>query len=469
VPIRFYNTLTKKKEEFAPLEKGVVRMYNCGPTVYSYPHIGNFRSFTFADVLRRWLEYRGFEVRQVMNITDVGHITADADQGEDKMEAAARKEKKDPWAIAAHYTAIFHEIRAQLGFAPALAHPRATDHIAEMIALIEKLIAKGHAYVVGHNVYYSVATFPNYGRLSGNIAEDLEAGARIEPHPDKKDPRDFALWKHDPKHVMQWDSPWGRGFPGWHIECSAMSMKYLGETLDIHTGGEDNIFPHHECEIAQSEGATGKPFCKYWMHARFLLVDGEKMSKSKGNFLTVEDVFAHGVTAPALRYALMSTHYRQQQNFTWEACDAAKQAVERLTEFRRRLSDAHGAATLDAVKTVVEKARKDFERAMDDDLNVSEALGAMFTLVREVNRLDPSPEAAAYARDQFDRLDTVLNVASAPPDVFSDEERKLLEARAAARTARNWAESDRLRKELEARGVLVEDTARGQRPRRARR
>ncbi|MCC6741686.1 MAG: cysteine--tRNA ligase [Planctomycetia bacterium] len=466
--IQFYNTLTKQKEEFTPQEKGVVRMYNCGPTVYSYPHIGNFRSFVFADVLRRYLEYRGMEVKQVMNITDVGHITADADEGEDKMEAQAKKEKKDPWQIAAHYGGIFLDLRKQLGFADALAHPKATEHIPEMIAIIEKLVAKGHAYVVGNNVYFSVATFPNYGKLSGNITEDLEAGARIEPHPDKKDPRDFALWKHDPKHIMQWDSPWGRGFPGWHIECSAMSMKYLGETLDIHTGGEDNIFPHHECEIAQSEAANGKPFCRMWMHARFLLVDGQKMSKSAGNFYTVEDVFRHGVTAPALRWGLATSHYRQQMNFTWESMQVAQGSVDKLIEFRKRLSDAHGKAPLEAVKPVVEKARKDFEKGMDDDLNVSEATAALFTMVREINRLDPDPAAAAFVRDAFDKLDTVFNTASAPPDVFTDEEQKLLAARAAARSSKNWPESDRLRKELEAKGVLVEDTARGQRPRRAR-
>jgi cysteinyl-tRNA synthetase len=337
-----------------------------------------------------------------------------------------------------------------------------------MIAIIEKLVEKGHAYVTGHNVYYSVATFPNYGKLSGNLLEDLEAGARIEPHPDKKEPSDFALWKHEPNHIMKWDSPWGRGFPGWHIECSAMSQKLLGETLDIHTGGEDNIFPHHECEIAQSEAANGKPFCRLWMHARFLLVGGQKMSKSAGNFLTMEDVFKKGVSPP-LRYALASTHYRQQQNFTWEACAAAQQSVDRLVEFRRRLSDPQGKAPLSAVKPPVDAARKAFEAAMDDDLNISEALGSVFTMIREVNKADPSPEAAAYARDAFDRFDTVLNVTVAPPDVFSDEEKTLLAARDTARASKNWPESDRIRKELEAKGVLVEDTARGQRARRARR
>ncbi|NUN47956.1 MAG: cysteine--tRNA ligase [Candidatus Brocadiae bacterium] len=468
MPIQFHNTLTKSKQPLETLEKGVVRMYNCGPTVYSYPHIGNFRSFTFADLLRRYLEYRGYEVRQVMNVTDVGHLVHDADEGEDKLEAQARREKKDPWQIARHYEEIFLGIREKLGFAKALAHPRATDHIGEMIAIIETLLAKGNAYVVGSNVYFSVASFPAYGRLSGNVGDGLEAGARIEPHPDKKDPRDFALWKHDPQHIMQWDSPWGRGFPGWHIECSAMSQKYLGETLDIHTGGEDNIFPHHECEIAQSECANGKPFCRLWMHARFLLVDGQKMSKSTGNFLTVEDVFRKGVTPQALRYALSSTHYRQQQNFTWEACSAAQQAVDRLAEYRRGLADPAGTAPLSAVKSALDAAQKAFESAMDDDLNVSEALGAVFTMIRDVNKAGPGPAAAAAALELFDRFDSVFNVGAAPPDVFTAEEQALLDARVAARAAKNWAESDRLRGVLEAGGVLVEDRARGQRARRRR-
>ena len=247
-----------------------------------------------------------------------------------------------------------------------------------------------------------------------------------------------------------------------------MSMKFLGETLDIHTGGEDNIFPHHECEIAQSEAANGKLFCKMWMHARFLLVEGEKMSKSRRNYYTVEDVFKHGVSASALRWGLATSHYRQQMNFSWESMQVAQGSVDKLIEFRRRLSDAHGAATMEIVKPIVEKARKDFEKAMDDDLNVSEATAALFTLAREINRLDPNPLAAAFVRDAFDKLDTVFNIGSVPPDVFSATELKLIDARAAARASKNWDESDRLRNELEVKGVLVEDTPRGSRPRRAR-
>ncbi len=343
--MKVFNTYTRRKEEFEPIEPGKVRMYNCGPTVYNFAHIGNARAFVFADVLRRTLEYFGCPVTQIMNITDVGHMTSDADAGEDKMAKAAREQKKDPWQIAEFYTKAFLEDIRTLNIQPAFKYPRATEHIPEMIALIERLIGNGHAYVVNGNVYYDISTFPRYGRLSGNTIEQLEAGARIEVNPEKRHPADFALWKQDPKHIMQWDSPWGRGFPGWHIECSAMSVKYLGEQFDIHTGAEDNIFPHHESEIAQSEGATGKvPWVKYWMHARFLLVNGQKMSKSLGNFFTLRDLLEKGCDPMAVRYVLMSTHYRQPLNFTLESVEAAKDSIRRLKDFRIRLKEAGAKA-----------------------------------------------------------------------------------------------------------------------------
>src|SRR3972149_2047156 len=289
--LKLYNTYSKKLEEFTPIEDGKVKMYNCGPTVYSHPHIGNFRSFIFADVLHRYLEYSGYKVTQVMNITDVGHLTLDdVEAGEDKLEAAAKREKKDPYQIAEFYMNEFFELAKLLNLLPAYKYPRATEHIKEQITLAEELIKKSYAYVVGGNVYFDVTKFAKYGKLSGNTLTQLKAGARIEVNTEKRNPMDFALWKNDPKHIMQWDSPWGKGFPGWHLECSAMSMEYLGETIDIHTGGEDNIFPHHESEIAQSESATGKQFVRYWLHCRHLLVDGKKMSKSEGNFYSVQDI-----------------------------------------------------------------------------------------------------------------------------------------------------------------------------------
>jgi len=267
--VHVFNTMTRTKQEFIPLTEGLVRMYHCGPTVYNFATIGNFRAFILADLLRRYFEFKGLRVEQVMNLTDVGHMTSDADEGEDKLEKSAREQKKDPYEIAEFYTqAFFNDIDA-LRIVRAHHYPKATEHVPEMIELIRKLLDRGHAYISGNNIYYDISTFPEYGKLSGNTLAKLQAGARIEINPEKKSPHDFALWKSDPHHIMQWDSPWGRGFPGWHLECSAMSMKYLGNTLDIHTGGEDNIFPHHECEIAQSEGATGETFVRYWMHTRF--------------------------------------------------------------------------------------------------------------------------------------------------------------------------------------------------------
>jgi cysteinyl-tRNA synthetase len=289
---RFHDSLTREVREFTTIEPGVVRMYNCGPTVYGRQHIGNWRTNVCWDVLRRALEFGGYRVRQIQNITDVGHLTVDtvADAaGEDKMELAARRDHLDAWGVAKKYEALFHEDRRALNIQDAERYPRATDHIAEMIAHVESLIRSGHAYATpAGNVYFSVATFPEYGRLSGNTVEELDAGARVEVLEEKRAPEDFALWKRDEKHQMQWDSPWGRGFPGWHIECSAMSRKYLGDSFDIHGGGLENQFPHHECEIAQSECANGKPFVRYWLHNNMCTINGQKMGKSLGNAVSLD-------------------------------------------------------------------------------------------------------------------------------------------------------------------------------------
>ena len=322
--LKLYNTLTKQKEEFIPINPGKVGMYSCGPTVYSKVHIGNLRAYTTADILRRYLEYRGFEVRHIKNITDVGHLTEDdvaqGDSGDDKMEKAAKKEKKTPEEIARFYENYAKEIEKEINIEPAHYFPRATEHIPQMISIIETLIKKGIAYENNGNVFFDVTKFKDYGKLSGNTLEKLNIGARLnKPHPDKKNQWDFALWLKAPdNHIMKWDSPWSVGYPGWHIECSAMSMEYLGETFDIHTGGEDNIFPHHEAEIAQSESANGKKFVNYWVHNRHLLFDGEKMSKSKGTFLTLEDIRKKGFDAQDLRIAFLSSQYNSQMNFTWK-------------------------------------------------------------------------------------------------------------------------------------------------------
>jgi len=469
--LHVFNTYTRAKERFEPREPGVVRMYNCGPTVYSRAHIGNLRSFLFADVLRRWLEHLGYEVRQVMNITDVGHIQDDADEGEDKLDVAARKEKLDPLQIAGRYADQFLADVAALGVRPPMCYPRATDHVPEMLAIIEDLLAKGHAYQVGEDVYFDVASFPRYGRLSGNKVEDLEAGARIDVREEKRHPADFALWKSDPKHLMKWQSRFGQdGFPGWHIECSAMAMKHLGAELDVHTGGEDNVFPHHECEIAQSEAHTGKPFARYWMHAKFLQVDGGKMSKSLGNVYTLADVIERGFAPRVLRYTLIRGHYRQPLNFTWEIMAESRAALEKLDELFARLARAARAADGQGVASEAQAGREllttaveTFEGGMNDDLNVPIALSALFGLRDAVLAgslgTDVARDALAFVRRANDVL-AVLNTETADAGADAAIE-ALVQRRLAARANKDWAESDRLRDELVAQGIVLQDSAGG--------
>ena len=394
--LKLYNTMSNKLEDFVPQEAGKVKMYSCGPTVYDFAHIGNFRSFLCSDLLRRYMEYKGWDVHHVMNITDVGHLLDDADEGEDKLETQAKKEKKDPWQIAEFYTKAFFDAADTLRMQRAHEHPKATDFIKQMIAIIENLIKKEVAYEVNGNVYYSIEKFSGYGKLSGNTLDNLDAGARVEVNHEKRHPMDFALWKHDPKHIMKWPSPWSEGFPGWHIECSAMSMNYLGQTLDLHTGGEDNIFPHHECEIAQSEAHTGKPFSKYWFHTRYLLVEGEKMSKSKGNFYTPNDLIEKGYSADSIRYSLISSHYRQNMNFTLGGLDAAATALERIQNFSQSLkeiaspapqslNDSHSEqsdAISPHVSDILKKAKEEFDTSLDDDLNISGGLAALFDMIK---------------------------------------------------------------------------------------
>ncbi len=410
--IRFYNTLTHQVETFKPIEPDTVYMYNCGPTVYDYAHIGNFRSFIFADVLRRFLELSGYTVKQVMNITDVGHMTDDqlADGGgEDKMAAAATRLKAskkdgkalvdnpdDPYAVAEYFTNAFIDDAKKLNLRIADEYPgqmpRATDHVApSMIPMIQSLIEKDHAYVAGDGaVYFSVQSFPEYGRLSGNSLDNLRGGAggRVQDShtSQKRHPADFLLWKPDATHLMKWDSPWGAGYPGWHIECSAMAKAVLGrDTIDIHTGGEDNIFPHHECEIAQTCGATGNDrFANYWLHSRFLMVEGEKMSKSKGNFYTVRDVLEGKVTGrpvdPAvLRFELLKGHYRSQINFTAKGLADSGSAVQKL-----RNAAAKWTAFLSGADHIGKKYSviDDFKSALADDLNISAALSVLFTWLK---------------------------------------------------------------------------------------
>ncbi len=467
--LRFYNTMSHQVEVFHPIVEGRVGMYHCGPTVYQRPHIGNYRAFLFADLLRRFLELRGFEVLQVMNLTDVGHLTDDADQGEDKLEVQARRESLDPWQIVERVSAQFFADLDTLRILPAHHYPRATDHIPQMVAMVEELLARGHAYRVGDNVYFDVQSFPAYGKLSGNRVEGLEAGARIAINEEKRHPADFALWKTDPHHLMQWDTSLGRhGFPGWHIECSAMSQHYLGAHFDIHTGGEDNVFPHHECEIAQSESATGETFVNLWMHTRFLQVDGGKMSKSLGNVYSLDDLAAQGFTPLDFRFFVLRSHYRGSLNFTWEALRGAAEARRSLVELRARLSAVAGDAQ-PAVVSAVEEARKVFQQALAEDLNASAALAGVFELRSRFLKDGLSPAAAAAA------LDFLENEVDAVFGIFFPEERSedgglsdseieaLIQERAEAREARDFSRADAIRDQLADAGVVLEDGPEGAR------
>ena len=474
--IRLYNSLTRRLDELRPLQPGKVTMYHCGPTVYSSPHIGNFRSFLFADVLRRFVEDQGFQVTQVMNVTDVGHLTNDdIESGEDKMEAASKKTGRTAWDIAKQYEDEFHACQRLLHVRMPHHMPRATDFIAQMGVIIEDLLKKGVAYQVDNgDVYFEIAKFPGYGKLSGKVIDELEEGARVAINEKKKDPRDFALWKTDHKHQMQWDAPFHggmRGFPGWHIECSAMSSHYLGHQIDIHTGGEDNMFPHHECEIAQSEAHTHKQFVSIWMHARHLLVDNKKMSKSLGNFFTVQEVLDKGYSGLELRFALIRGHYRQQLNFTLKGLDEARAAIARVQQCRQRLvrvaCGAEPAGALD-LSAAVGAADARFTATMQEDLNVSEALGAVFEFVAECNKAEPTAASAKAALTFFARVEDVLGCFGAEPsaDATSDappELLALLQQRQDAKKQKNWAVADAVRDQIARAGWKIVDTPQGAR------
>ncbi len=461
-PVRLHNTLGRRLSELTPLESGHVRLYTCGPTVYNVAHIGNLRTFVFEDVLRRHLLAKGYRVTQIMNLTDV----------DDKTIRGAQEEGVPLAQFTAKYEqAFFRDIR-RLNVQPAEKYPRATDHVAEMIALIEKLRERGHTYDSEGSVYFRIATFPAYGKLSQIDLTQTRRGERVaDDEYEKEDVRDFALWKGAKPGEPSWSSPFGEGRPGWHIECSAMSMKYLGPHFDIHTGAVDNIFPHHENEIAQSEAATGEAFVEIWLHAEHLIVDGEKMSKSKGNFYTLDDVLARRDDTAAVRYLFLSVPYRRKLNFTWDALTGAAAAVERIRSAAVRIGEvaasrAQMPGAFDA-KGRGEKMLSQFTAAMDDDLNTSEALGALFPYLRDVNialdegSLDAAGAAAALA--SIVSADKVLGILPAAPEVLPAEIEAQIEARNAARKRRDFAEADRIRAALAARGILLEDTPAGTR------
>ena len=462
-----HNTLTRSVEELQPAEGGHVRMYTCGPTVYNFAHIGNFRAYLFEDLLRRYLKFRGFRVTQVMNLTDV----------DDKTIRSSREQGLPLKEFTKKYIEAFFADLKTLRVEPAEHYPAATDHVPEMIALIQTLLDKGVAYQSDdRSIYFSIAKFPSYGKLAHLDMSGLRSGARVaQDEYEKESAADFALWKawDEKDGDVVWDAPWGRGRPGWHIECSAMGMKYLGPSFDLHTGGVDNIFPHHEDEIAQSEAATGQPFVKYWMHCAHLVVDGKKMSKSLGNFFTLRDLLGKGYSGRELRYALLATHYRQSLNFTFESLEGARAALSRLDEFSDRLRSVAGiadpgrsaAAPAASLPAWAQQALDALTVALDDDLNISAALAALFDMITAGNRamndktLDAAGAAAVLALLQ--RFDSVLGVVQPEQQQDDAEALALLEQRQAARKAKNWPESDRLRDELKNRGWVIQDTPQG--------
>ncbi len=464
--MQIYNSRTRQKEPFIPLHEGKVGIYACGPTVYNYFHIGNARPFILFDVFRRYLEHRGYEVTFVQNFTDI----------DDRMIQKANEEGTTVADVAQRYIAAYFEDAKALGIRPATVHPRATEHIPQIIALIEKLVEKGFAYAVNGDVYYRVKAFPSYGCLCGQNLDDLEAGAsqRLDVETDKEDPMDFALWKAQKPGEPAWESPWGMGRPGWHIECSALSMTYLGNTFDIHTGGKDLLFPHHENEIAQSEGATGQPYVRYWMHNGFINIDNEKMSKSLGNFFTVRDI-AKEYDLEAVRMFMLSAHYRSPVNFSRDMIAQAHASLTRLytarDQFAFLLQSAQEKPLSDEEKAFVERVQKTqerFDQAMDDDLNTADAIGALFELVRDGNvtlSAQSAKAAVQAAQDMLLRLTDILGLLMKKEDGLPQEVQKLVDDRAAARKARDWKKSDELRDAIKALGYILEDTPQGQKVR----
>ncbi len=478
--LKIYNTLTRQKEKFVPFKKGRVGIYVCGPTVYDHPHIGHAKSYISFDVVVRYLRHLGYKVRYVQNITDVGHLTDNADAGEDKIEQRAKLEQVEPMELVEMYMRSYYEDMDALNILRADISPRATGHIPEQIDLVKELIDKGFAYEANQSVYFDVSKLKDYGKLSGRKLEEQESGARIEINPEKKHPADFALWKKaEAGHIMKWNSPWGVGFPGWHLECSVMSMKYLGETFDIHGGGIENVFPHHECEIAQSETANEMPFARYWMHNNMVTVEGQKMGKSLGNFVTLKDAFK--LFSPlTIRFFVLNTHYSSPIDYSNEALDAADKGLERLQNTIRNLrerlgsSGNEGAVATGDWKGKLEEYKNAFKEAMDEDFNTAEALAVLFNLTREVNNLLNSEEEISEGVlseiDSFYRIyggdvlgivpEKTVQYDSDDADAYKMEEdliKALIDTRNELREAKQWEQADKIRDRLSELGIIIED------------
>jgi cysteinyl-tRNA synthetase len=471
-PLFLFNSLTRKKEKFVPLKDKLVTMYNCGPTVYERPHIGNFRAYIFADTLRRALEFNGYKVKQIINITDVGHLTSDADTGEDKIEKSAREKKKSAWEIARYFEKLFKEDFKKLNLKKPFKFPRATEHIKEMIELIKILEKKGYTYKISDGIYFDTSKFKDYGKL-GNLKKRKDLLPRIEVNPEKRNPFDFALWKFSPKdqkRQMEWQSPWGVGFPGWHIECSAMAMKYLGKTIDIHTGGIDHLTVHHPNEIAQSEAATGKKFVRYWLHVNFLLVEGQKMSKSLGNIFTLEDIEKRGFSPLAFKYLILTSHYRSEMNFTWQAMASAENTYRNLIEnvsgelimdadLRGLHANLRGNkknvnySLRESASSLRESASKEILNIINNDLDTPKLIAKIWEVLR-------SNKSFEYKKNFVLLADRVLGLGLEKfikrkiPKKIKD---KVL-LREKLRKEKNWAMADKIREELLKLGYKIEDT-----------
>jgi cysteinyl-tRNA synthetase len=480
--LTLYNSLTRQKEEFKAIKEGKVGIYVCGPTVYGPTHLGHAKSYITFDVLVKHMRNSGYKVRYVQNITDVGHLTDDADAGEDKIQRQARIDKVHPWEIVDKWTRQYMNDMEKLHVAHPNFYVRASQHIADQIEATKALIDKGHAYEVDGNVYFSVESFPDYGKLSGRVLEDQKEGARVETRTDKKNPRDFALWKKaEPEHILKWNSPWGEGYPGWHIECSVMATKYLGQTIDIHGGGLENKFPHHECEIAQAESLNGEKFCRYWVHNNMVTVDGIKMGKSLGNFKTCEDLMSRH-SPEALRAFILTTHYRSPSNFTEEAIEATATGLTRLAQLRMSLQEvvekqvAAGSADNEAVK-LCEKVEQKIRERLDDDIDTPGAIAVLYNLVTDANKfISSSSLSSGAAQKVFDLIcrwgGDILGIL--PPSQEKSSELDispvmdmLINLRQEMKAAKNFEVADAIRDRLKESGILIEDTRDGTRWRKA--
>jgi len=462
--LKLFNTLGREIQEFKPLRAGEVGLYTCGPTVYNYAHIGNLRTYLFEDVLRRTMEYGGLQVRHVMNITDVGHLTDDADEGEDKIVKSAREKEKTVWEIAEFYTEAFFQDLERLNILPPTQTCRATEHIQEMIELVRRIEKRGFTYESGGNLYFDISKLEDYGKLARLNLDDLKAGARIEVDANKRNPHDFVLWFTRSKfehQAMLWDSPWGRGYPGWHLECSAMSMKYLGERFDIHCGGVDHIAVHHTNEIAQSEAATGEPWVNYWLHGEFLVMAKEKMAKSSGNFLTLSALEEAGFSPLDYRYFCLNAHYRSQLQFSLEGLGSAKRARDNLGERIRRLkaAAAQEAGASQGAKAVAGACLDSFRANLENDLNTPQGLADLWGLLKNESIPAGAKLTAVLDMDRILGLD--LESAGEEEAELPGDLRELIEAREQARREKDFARADELRNRLKSRGVSLEDTPDG--------